>query len=72
MAIIGIVEEKCTGCGICVRSCPMDVIRLDKQAKLARIVYQTDCMTCYLCQKDCREEAVIMSAARAKHIPLAW
>jgi Na+-translocating ferredoxin:NAD+ oxidoreductase RNF subunit RnfB len=33
MAIEKIDTEKCTGCGLCVNSCWMDVIAIDKKKK---------------------------------------
>ena len=29
MAIRPIQQEKCVGCGLCVKACPMDEIRLE-------------------------------------------
>ena len=33
MTIRNYYREKCTGCGICVAACPMDVLRMDKNEK---------------------------------------
>ena len=51
--ISSIDQEKCVGCGICARSCPLDTIRIDKEKKKAYIAYGDDCMTCYFCERLC-------------------
>ena len=48
------------GCPV-VESCPTDVIRLDKQDK-PYIAYPDDCDSCFLCQLDCLNGAVKVSA----------
>jgi len=68
MSIEKIDHELCTGCGICVNSCPMDVIRMDEEANKAIIKYQEDCMLCDFCVLDCPEEAIYVSPE--KHAPL--
>jgi MinD superfamily P-loop ATPase containing an inserted ferredoxin domain len=57
MTISRINREVCDSCGICVDSCPTDVIRLDKDKK-ATIAYPGDCQTCFLCEEDCPREAI--------------
>jgi NAD-dependent dihydropyrimidine dehydrogenase PreA subunit len=57
MTIERINRDLCDGCGICVDSCPTDVIRLDVEKK-ASIVYPDDCQTCFLCEEDCPLEAI--------------
>ena len=53
MSIEHIDETTCIGCGTCVASCPMDVIRLDKKSGKAKIVYAKDCQICHLCVTYC-------------------
>ncbi len=60
MTIKSIIKERCTGCGVCLDSCPNDVIRLGDD-KRARIAYPDDCQTCYLCEEDCPEGAIEVS-----------
>lgn len=55
--ITRIDEEKCTGCGICVDTCPLDTLRLNEKEK-AYIAYPEDCMTCYLCEMSCAFDAI--------------
>ena len=78
MGIRKIDYELCTGCGTCVENCPMDVIRLDPEiyngetSPKAFIKYLRDCMTCYLCELECPEEAIYVSPERERRIPLPW
>ena len=58
---ISISAEKCTGCGLCVMSCPVDVIRLEPETGLARVIYGADCQVCYLCEDDCPSHAISLS-----------
>jgi NAD-dependent dihydropyrimidine dehydrogenase PreA subunit len=60
MTIKYIDRDLCDGCGICVESCPTDVIRLNGDTK-AVIAYPDDCQTCYLCEEDCPQEAIAVS-----------
>lgn len=60
MTIKTIDRDRCDGCGICVDSCPNDVLGLDGQ--VASIVFIGDCHTCFLCEMDCPQGAVTVSA----------
>ena len=42
MTIAAIDEAACNGCGICVKHCPIDVIRLDRERKKAVVAYRED------------------------------
>jgi ferredoxin len=45
----------CIACGICVRTCPVDAIKIDNN--LARIDH-SKCITCGLCVKKCPTNAI--------------
>jgi NAD-dependent dihydropyrimidine dehydrogenase PreA subunit len=49
--------EKCNGCGICYRLCPLDVIRLDEEGK-PYVEYPDECQLCFICQVECPVGAV--------------
>jgi NAD-dependent dihydropyrimidine dehydrogenase PreA subunit len=50
----------CTGCGVCVETCPPDVLRLDADQK-AYAHYPNDCQGCLLCAIDCPRQAVMLA-----------
>ena len=61
-------ESSCTGCGLCVKACPVNCITVernkDKEAplKVANwIIDLTKCMFCGLCAEACPQDALSMS-----------
>jgi len=55
-------EKKCTGCGICVEKCPVDVISLSAgqagmEGEKAKI-NMDECIRCGVCHDVCPQEAV--------------
>jgi NAD-dependent dihydropyrimidine dehydrogenase PreA subunit len=72
MAIEKIDEELCTGCGDCVNSCPMDVIRMDGETGKARIRYGEDCMVCDQCALDCPVGAITVTPSKTAPLTLSW
>lgn len=66
--------ELCTGCGICVKECPRKIFALfplsDKVLALCknpekgsavRSACKVGCITCYVCEKKCPENAIKMT-----------
>ncbi len=52
-----VVSEKCIGCGLCARECPMDVIGMDEETKHPK--WKKDsCMLCFRCLHHCPTEAI--------------
>ena len=63
--IESIDKDLCAGCGNCVKSCSMDVIRFDSESNKAYIAYQEDCSSCMLCELECPANAIYVGPERA-------
>ncbi len=72
MAIEKIDQELCIGCGDCVNSCPMDVIRMDEETGKAVIRYGEDCMICDQCALDCPVDAITVTSSKTSPLTLSW
>lgn len=72
MSIEKIDAELCTGCGICVNSCPLDVIRMDGAGNKAIIAYPEECMCCAYCELDCPEGAIYVSPEKQGPLLVSW
>ena len=72
MSIEKIDPELCTGCGICVESCSVDVIRMDENSQKAIIRYPQDCMLCEFCVLDCPEEAITVTPDKEAPLIVSW
>jgi len=59
-----IEEPVCTACGVCVDSCPTDVIRTRENGK-AYAAYLEDCQACFLCVIDCPVDAIEIKQEQA-------
>ncbi len=71
-ARIDINLNRCNGCGICVNSCAVDVIRLNKESKKVTAKYPEECMLCGYCELDCPEEAIYLSPVKDMPHTLSW
>ena len=69
---IKINNKLCNGCGECVKSCPCDVYRIDKNTKKAVIKYPEDCMLCWLCLNDCPTKAIKIIPEKKSLLTLSW
>jgi ferredoxin len=72
MTINKIDKELCIGCGECVKSCAVDVIRMDEDAEKAVIAYPQDCMLCELCTVFCPTDAIELSVEKGLDVILSW
>lgn len=70
MAIKSIDYTKCSGCGICTKTCPVDVFR--EVGKVVYIAYPEDCMVCHLCAMHCPEDSIHITPERSVEIPLPY
>jgi ferredoxin len=51
---VKIDNEKCTGCGVCIDSCPVSALEL----KDGIAVVSDDCTECGICISECPTEAI--------------
>ncbi len=72
MGVRKIDVRLCTGCGKCIDVCPMDVFRMDEPTEKPFIKYIRDCQSCFLCERDCPEEAIYVVPLHERRMPLAW
>jgi len=72
MAIENIDQDLCIGCGDCVNSCPLDVIRMDDEGDKAVIRYGEDCQNCEQCALDCPVEAITVTPYKATPFITSW
>jgi NAD-dependent dihydropyrimidine dehydrogenase PreA subunit len=50
--------EKCIGCKLCVKCCPVDVLRFDETTKKAMGMYPRECEWCLICEEHCPVDAL--------------
>ncbi|MCP5103779.1 MAG: ferredoxin family protein [bacterium] len=58
MAKIGIHEESCRGCELCVDECPTKVFEYDKEKNIPVVARKDDCVECLSCYYICPSTAV--------------
>lgn len=64
MAKLTIYEETCKGCGLCIRACPKQILRLaedrlnSKGYQPAEIIDQSICIACAACARNCPDLAI--------------
>lgn len=51
------IKEKCTGCLICVKHCPVTALRYEGKAKGIKCDYNK-CIRCFVCHEMCPDKAV--------------
>lgn len=69
MGIRKIDLKSCNGCGICVGSCPQDVLRMNEETKRPYVAYLRDCESCLICELTCPECAIEVYPVMERWIP---
>ena len=62
MPVLGIDYEKCSGCGICLISCPIQNTLFKKDAEQDKIIFNNPenvCFRCGQCVAQCPEDAIV-------------
>lgn len=72
MTIVQIDPELCNGCGICVKICMVDVIRMDEEGKKAVARYPEDCIVCGACKLDCPQKAINILPVKMEPLMVPW
>ncbi|NLI45014.1 MAG: 4Fe-4S binding protein [Chloroflexi bacterium] len=72
MAVESINSQRCNGCGICVQSCPADVLRMDGERKKVVIRYPDECVVCCWCIAECPTDAIVLTPTRYNRIFTSW
>ena len=71
MAIERIDYNKCTGCGLCIKICSCDVIRMGTDGKPV-IRYKDECCLCLYCREDCPAGAIYITPEKTVKQLQAW
>ena len=50
--------DACTGCGMCVNVCFLDVYRWDEKEKRPIVAYPEDCVWCLSCECACPVDCI--------------
>lgn len=72
MAIRAVIQNRCIGCGQCVKSCPADVFVMDEKTHKAVVRYGGDCQLCMWCVSVCPTEAIDLTNTRSMPLFTSW
>ena len=68
MPEVKVDRERCTGCGMCVNFCPVDVFEMQKQttasALVAEPIRSSECWACDTCVGQCPVNAITIIESR--------
>ena len=56
MVEVKVDVEKCTGCGTCVDTCPVDVFEIKDEKSV--VINNDECLVCRACEVQCSESAI--------------
>ncbi|MCL2664284.1 MAG: 4Fe-4S binding protein, partial [Defluviitaleaceae bacterium] len=52
-----VIADKCNGCTICAKNCPVDCI--EGERKQIHVIDQSKCIKCGVCLQRCPRKAII-------------
>ena len=67
--MIAIAEEKCTGCGLCVRDCPVGVLLFKADDSHPQAAHPEHCLRCQHCLAICPAGAVTVAGVSPEQAP---
>ena len=53
-----VYPDKCTGCGICLYDCGVDVFAFDAETYKAVVDRNDRCVDCFICEVACPDDAI--------------
>lgn len=55
---VHILPKNCKGCGICIHFCPTKVLAMDEARGIAKVVEESRCTGCLMCDTRCPDFAI--------------
>jgi NADH-quinone oxidoreductase subunit F len=56
--VVSIDKEKCTGCGVCIKKCPQQILYIDSETDTCAVIDHSRCDRLRGCVRVCRVGAI--------------